>query len=225
MTKLAVIALYTFLSRTNLATIILRKESGILIRELCHKRKPVQSSPNYVGGEDTMTKPQFTLVALEDMTSFAPLAALGHYVYENDLLSPIFSRLHFTPPTHTRHPVAALIDLWVSILAGCRSVWQINTKIRPDLTLAGAWKRSRFAEQSTIARILDACQPTQVNQMREAVAALYRWIGQAPRHDPTNSPLMIDIDLTGMLAGRQAEGSQKGYFSGKKGRAAGNFAG
>lgn len=53
---------------------------------------------------------------------------------------------------------AGLLDLWVSILAGCRSVSHVNTHIRPDLVLAQAWGRPRFHEQSTLARILDDCR-------------------------------------------------------------------
>jgi len=92
---------------------------------------------------------------MKGTTQFAPLVAIGFFMREFDLLAPIYSRLVFEQATHTQYPVEALLDLWVSILAGCRSVWQINTKIRPDLSLAQAWGRSRFADQSTIARVLD----------------------------------------------------------------------
>jgi hypothetical protein len=162
---------------------------------------------------------------MEGTTQFAPLVAIGFFMREFDLLAPIQSRLVFEQATHTQYPVEALLDLWVSMLAGCRSVWQINTKIRPDLTLAQAWGRSCFADQSTVARVLDVCQPQQVEQLREGVNSLYQWWGQAPQHNWASSDLLLDIDLTGLPAGRQAEGSTKGYFSGKKGHGADNYAG
>lgn len=109
------------------------------------------------------------------------------------------------------------MDVWVSMLAGCRSVHQVNTKIRPDRLLARTWGRERFCEQSTLARVLDACEAEQVQQLRAGVEAVYRWIGRAPQGKWEVSPLMIDIDLTGLPAGRKAEGSTKGYFSEKKG--------
>ena len=161
--------------------------------------------------------PRISLIPMRGTTRFAPLAAFGFFVREYDLFSPLYSRLKFTQPTHTEHPVEALSDLWVSILAGCRSVSQINTKIRPDLTLAQAWGRPCFAEQSTVARVLNVCQAEQVDQLRAAVNAIYQWVGQAPRHVGSRSPLLVDIDLTGLPAGRRAEGSTKGYFCGKKG--------
>lgn len=67
--------------------------------------------------------------------------------------------------------------------------------------------------------MLDACEAEQVEQLRAGVEAVYRWIGQAPQGQWEVSPLMIDIDLTGLPAGRKAEGSTKGYFSEKKGHA------
>lgn len=175
--------------------------------------------------ETIMTAPRISLVPMEGTTQFAPLVALGFFVQEYDLLSPIYSRLEFTQATHTEYPVGALLDVWVSMLAGCRSVWQINTKIRPDPVLAQAWGRPRFAEQSTVARVLDVCQQDQVDQLRAGGDTLYRWIGQAPHHNWTAGELVVDIDLTGLPAGPQAKGSTKGYFSGKKGHAAGNCVG
>ena len=109
--------------------------------------------------------PRIALVSLEHTTFFAPLVGLGFYVREQDLLAPIFSRLVFDQPTHTVHPDAAILDLWVSILAACRSISDINVRIRPDHLLAQAWGRPCFCEQSTVARVLDACQPAQVGQL------------------------------------------------------------
>ena len=87
-------------------------------------------------------KPQITLTSMEQTSLFAPLVALGFYVREQDLLAPIWSRLDFTQPTHTEKPGEALGDVWVSLLAGCRSISQVNTRIRPDRMLG----RDCFAE-------------------------------------------------------------------------------
>jgi hypothetical protein len=70
--------------------------------------------------------------------------------------------------------------------------------------------------------VLDACGEEQVQQLRAGVNAVYRWIGRAPQGSWSSLPLMIDIDLTGLPAGRTAEGSTKGYFSEKKGHADAN---
>lgn len=167
--------------------------------------------------------PRIVLAPLEQTTLFAPLAAVGCWVREMDLLGPVFSALRFDQSMHTVHPEAALLDVWVSMLAGCRSVSAINTTTRPDRLLAQAWGHACFAEQSTVARVLDACRVEQVSQLRDGVETIYRWIGQAPHHPWMVCPLTLDIDLTGLPAGRQAEGSTKGYFSGKKGGAVDSY--
>jgi hypothetical protein len=160
--------------------------------------------------------PRFTLAPMGSSTNFGPLAALGFYVRQNDLWAPIRHRVRFSGPTHCNEPVDALYDLWVGILAGCEVVSQVNTTIRADPLLAKAWGRGQFHEQSTIARILDACGPLQVDQMREATESLFHWLGYAHRHDFHHSLLRVDIDLTGMPASKHAEGSKKGFFSGRR---------
>jgi hypothetical protein len=98
----------------------------------------------------------------------------------------------------------------------------VNTKVRPEVLLAKAWGRKRFCEQSTLARVLDACEEEQVQQLRTGVETVYRWIGRAPQGNWSSLPLMIDIDLTGLPAGQKAEGSTRGYFSEKRGPADAN---
>lgn len=162
-----------------------------------------------------ITKPDFTLSSLEGMTKFAPLIALGFACREQDSFSPIFSRLIFPKGMHIEHPEKALMTLWVSLLAGCRSISQINTVIRPDLGLACAWGQNCFVEQSTVARILDQIQVEQVEQFRQGMEHVYGWIGQAVNHT-WEELLLVDIDLTGLPSSPNAEGSCKGYFSEKK---------
>jgi len=155
---------------------------------------------------------------MEHSTGFGPLIALGFWVRRQDLWAPVRSRVRFTEPTHCADPVSALLDLGVGILAGCEVVAQINTTIRSDPLLAAAWGRERFAEQSTIARVLDACHPAQVSQLRAANEGLLRWTGQVYQHDFRHDWLCLDIDLTALLASKWAEGSEKGYFPQKKTR-------
>jgi hypothetical protein len=159
--------------------------------------------------------PSLSTAALST-TRYAPLLVLGWWVSHHDLFSPIRSRVQFSTPTHTAEPVEALLDLLVGLLAGCEVVSQVNTTIRSDPLLARAWGRTQFAEQSTIARTLDATTPIQVAQWRAANEATLRWIGQLGRHSFVHDMLLLDLDLTGLVASARAQGSQKGYFSGKK---------
>ncbi|MCB0202141.1 MAG: hypothetical protein KDI03_18895 [Anaerolineae bacterium] len=60
----------------------------------------------------------------------------------------------------------------------------------------------------------------------EALAAVVRQISdrcsRTKRHD-WRGFLELDFDLSGLPCGKQAEGSQKGYFSGKKTSLGGNW--
>jgi len=62
----------------------------------------------------------------------------------------------------------------VSILAGNEPVSQINTRLRPDLTLAAAWNREQFAEQSSIANTLNALGAQQTAPLRVGRQRLFR---------------------------------------------------
>lgn len=169
--------------------------------------------------------PRFATAAMDTMSGYGPLIGLGHFVCSQDLWSPIRSRLYFEQATHCEKPAEAILDLGVGILAGCETVAQVNTTIRSDPLLAQAWGRAAFHEQSTIARVLDVCTDEQVQQMRAANEALLRWTGRIYHHNFGQDWLRLDLDLTGLLASARAEGSEKGYFAGKKMLVAANWLG
>jgi hypothetical protein len=157
-----------------------------------------------------------TKVVLEDMdtySSYAPLAVLGYCLTRTDFLAPLWSELEMSVKKVTHSPVEKLQDLLVGILIGMEGINQINTQLRPDLTLAAAWNRMCFAEQSTIADLLDAFEPKQVNQLRQGYDTLFRCYSQTMRHDFERQWLMIDIDPTVLPASRRAAASSKCFSS------------
>ena len=106
---------------------------------------------------------------------------------------------------------------WWSVCAPIApALQQRHTRLRPETALAAAWGRDVFADQSTISRTLDAFTPVTVAQLRTAVERIYVREGRALHHPFDQELLFLDIDLTGLPAGRHAEASTKGYFSGKK---------
>jgi hypothetical protein len=162
-------------------------------------------------------RPVVGLTKLEGSTSYAPLVAIGHFVRMQDLLRPLQSRLVFDQRHSPHRPEDTLVDLWLSMLTNCESVYQINLRLRPDATLARSWGRQQgFAEQSTVARVLERLRPEQVEQVRQGVSKLSHWIGDSSHHDWART-LTVDIDLTELPASAAAEGSSKGYFREKGG--------
>ena len=107
------------------------------------------------------------LAEMSEETSYAPLGVMGYCLSRSGFLSPVFADLKI-PLKKVNHSVSEkLTDILVSILTGCRSVSQVNTRMRPDLALAKAWGRDRFGEQSTLTRTLDAFTDENIAQLRQ----------------------------------------------------------
>jgi hypothetical protein len=154
-------------------------------------------------------------IELKEQTNFVPLGVLGYCLTRTRYFDPIFSELRLPLKTVTHAPQDKLLDLLVSILAGCRSVAQVNTRIRPDLVLAQAWNRPRFAEQSSLMRTLDIFDEVGLAQLRQGSEALFRRESRTLTHDFARDWLWLDIDLTPLPSSKHAEGSSKGHMGEK----------
>lgn len=160
-----------------------------------------------------------TIIRLTTMpqdTNFTPLGVLGYCLMRTNFLAPVFTDLALPMKEVDHAPAAKLVDVLVSILAGCRAIYQVNTRIRPDLALACAWGRERFAEQSTLARTLNAFTEEHVTQLRQGGEALFQRESRVLRHNFAQDWLWLDIDLTSLPASKHAERSTKGKIGGKK---------
>jgi hypothetical protein len=156
------------------------------------------------------------LTSMPQDTHFAPLGVLGYCLTRTDFLAPVLSELVLPIKEVDHAPNAKMLDVLVSILAGCRAISQVNTRIRPDIALARAWGRESFAEQSTLSRTLDTFGEEQVAQLRQGSEVLFRRESRTLRHDFGQDWLWLDIDLTPWPASKQAEGSTKGKIGGEK---------
>jgi hypothetical protein len=156
------------------------------------------------------------LVDMSESTPFAPLGVLGYCLNRTDFLKIALDEIDFSEKEVKHAPAAKLSDTLVSILAGCRSISTINTRIRPDLALAAAWGRPQFAEQSTIARTLDSFSEEQVAQLRAGTDRLFQRESRTWRHDFAQSRLWLDLDLSPMPTSKRAQGSRKGKMGDKK---------
>ena len=161
------------------------------------------------------------LLGLSDMkanTQSAPLALLGYRLQQRKFFDPLYQQLDLHQK-HLRYTSQdKLITCLVSIMSVCQSISHINTRIRPDRSLAQAWGLECFSEQSSVANTLNRFTEIHVAQLRQAVNTIYLREGRAVRHNYNRQGLLIlDVDLTGLPASKHAQGSRKGYFSGKKG--------
>lgn len=147
-------------------------------------------------------------------TSYAPLAVLGYCLSRTNFLAPL-STVNLNMKTVRHTPAAKLQDILVSILANCTSIKQVDLRIRPDLVLAEAWGREQFAQQSTLADTLNAFTAHSVKELRSAGQTLCREHGRT-RHHNFSQLLWLDLDPTGLPSSAQAQGGEKGFFSGAK---------
>ena len=141
---------------------------------------------------------------------------MGDFLRQRDCFAPLRDHVKVGSKTVLPTPHQKRLDVVVSRLADCTSRKQITTRLRPDTALAAAWGREACADQAPMTRLLDAFPPLTVTQRRTAVEHIYVREGRALHHPFDQELLFLDIDLTGLPAGRHAEASAKGYFSGKK---------
>ena len=151
-------------------------------------------------------------------TPRAILVALGLKVQHLDLFRPIREQVHIQQKTVRYTPTDKLYDAWVAILAGAHGLVEVNTRLRSDPALQAAFGRTGCAEQSVIQDTLDACDATTVQQMEQALTAIFRQHSQAYRHDYTAQVQVVDIDMTGLPCGPKAAFATKGYFAKQRNR-------
>jgi len=109
-------------------------------------------------------------------------------------------------------PIDTLLDALSGILCGAKTMTQNTVTIRTDRAVQRACGRSGCAEQSTIARTLRACIAENVGQFNKVSWYYLKLHGATPRHRFHDTRLWVDIDLTPMPIGAQAEGSERTWM-------------
>jgi hypothetical protein len=149
-------------------------------------------------------------------SSRASLAIIAKWMEERTIWKKIEMGLQIKQKTIKHTPHEKLRDVFINMLAGGQGVSDINVRVRSDQGLQKAFGRKACAEQSLVSSTLNACKEKNVMEMRKILREVYQEFGRGYRHNYKKAYLVLDIDLTGLLAGQQAEGASKGYFSGTK---------
>jgi hypothetical protein len=148
----------------------------------------------------------------------ATLCAIGIKLRSVKFFETITEYVHIKQKTIKHTPVEKLTDAFIAILAGAHGLCEVNTRVRSDAALQRAFGRSSCAEQSVVQETLDACTVENVRQMKHACKALTRAHSRAYRHQYEAELQLLDVDMTGLPCGRQAERASKGYFANRPGR-------
>lgn len=152
------------------------------------------------------------------VSAHASLAALCCLLGEKQLLAPIEQQVRIAQKTIKYTPLQKLTMTLALLLSGAHRLVEINTRLRPDTGLLAAFGLDACAEQSVIQETLSACTEANVVQMQQALDCIYRRHSRGFGHDYQKQWQLLDIDLSGLPAGRQAQGALKGYFPGKHGQ-------
>lgn len=159
-------------------------------------------------------KPHFGLIETGFNTSYAPLCVLGQALRRHRELEKLSQFDAILKKKRTHSVGEKLQDAFLLILAGYPSLYLLNTTLRADPMLAPAWGRTVLADQSSISRTLDAFDPVTLACLGEVGWDFWRTHSQLPNHD-WRKPVMLDLDLTPLLASAAAEDSSKGYLGEK----------
>jgi len=147
-------------------------------------------------------------------TQYAPLAAIFAHYQQNQVLQPL-AGVTITSKKRDFSPASKINQLILSILTGCKTLSEVNTKLKHEIFLAKTLGWPRFADQSNLSRMLDGLTLKQLEQLRTATTQIWRSHSMTTKHD-WRGYLWLDYDLSGLPCSLRAEESQKGYFSDKK---------
>lgn len=147
----------------------------------------------------------------------ASLAVVGRQMRRLGIWQEVEGKVHIKQKVLKHTPTDKLLDGMISMLAGAGGLVEINTLVRSDEKLQRAFGRTGCAEQSTVSDTLDACTSDNVTQMRSVLTSVLRKSGQAYRHNYQSLDQLLDVDMTGLVAGRLGEGVTTGYFANNRG--------
>ncbi len=146
----------------------------------------------------------------------ASLAIVGRRMRQMKIWKTVEKHVQIKQKAIRYKPLDKVLSAFINILAGGHGMVEVNTRVRPDEPLQRAFGCEGCAEQSVISNTLNACKEDTVKQMRQALQEIYREHSAGYCHNYEQGWQVLDVDMTGMPAGRQGEGVSKGYFAGQK---------
>jgi hypothetical protein len=150
-------------------------------------------------------------------TQYAGLVTLAAWLQRKGIWQTVADNVVIRQKTVKHRPIDKLLDTFIHILTGEHRMVTMNTGLRCDEGLQQAFGRDTCVEQSLASTTLDRCDEETVAQMYAVCKALLHKHSSSYRHDYKRKWQVLDVDMTGLLAGRQAEGSEKGYFANRRG--------
>jgi len=147
-------------------------------------------------------------------TRFAPLAVLLELYQDKKLFEPL-QRVLIPMRNRYFEPAEKLIQILISILAGCETLSEVTTTLKQEKSLASILNSDHFADQSSLSRTLDKLTLKNIDELRSSTAQIWKSQSQVMQRD-WRKFLWLDFDLSALPCGPMAEKAMKGYFAEKK---------
>ena len=145
-------------------------------------------------------------------TSRASLCALGEYLRRHCVFAPLREQVQIPQKTVRYRPIEKVLDGLLGILCGAKTISQSNVTIRLDPAVQRAFGRTGCAEQSTIARTLQASTAETVAQLSQVSWYYLKRYGQTPHHRFAERLLWVDVEVTPLPIGAQAAGRERTWM-------------
>jgi hypothetical protein len=147
-------------------------------------------------------------------TRFAPLAVLSALYQHQNTLQPL-QQVHIPMRERYFRSADKLTQILLSILAGCKTLSEVNPILQQEKCLATVWGWEHFADQSSLSRTLDELTLKNIDELRSSNAQIWKPNSQVIARD-WRKYLWLDYDLSALPCGPKAEEAMKGYFADKK---------
>src|SRR5262245_36548929 len=145
-------------------------------------------------------------------TGRASLCALGEYLRRRCFFAPLREQVTIPQKMVRYRPIDKVLDALLGMLCGAKTIAQSNVTIHTDPAVQRAFGRTGCAEQSTIARTLHACTATNVAQLEQVSWYYLKRYGVTPHHHFGAQLLWVDVAVTPLPIGVQAEGSERTWM-------------
>ena len=170
----------------------------------------------------TITK-SFDLGNFDHISITGFLIPCGLYAQRISLIEIFAKHLKIDMKSVKHSPIDKVMELFVSIIAGCPDNKTINNRLVPDKLAALAWGQEQFADQSQVNIVLHRVDEENLKELEDIYQDLFRRQGLSVRQS-SSQPLVIDVDMTGISVSetsRTYEGAQFGYMEVREKKAKG----
>lgn len=152
------------------------------------------------------------------VTPQAPLCALGEVLRVREVFQPLHDLVDIRQKTVVYRPTDKLVFVVLGMLSDAETVSEIQTKVRPDRGLLGAFGYQSCADASVIQQTLNASSEATVASLETALAEVRRQQSQRAEVSSVGKRerIHVDIDLSALPIGKHAEGAKKGYVAKKQ---------